>query len=66
MLNGKMDPLFPYETSQLPFFKLLGTKEPHKKLITYDAEHLLPKNEAIKETLSWFDQYLGPVDMVPN
>ncbi len=31
MLNGKYDFFFPYETSQLPYFELLGTPEGLKK-----------------------------------
>ena len=37
MLNGRYDFFFPYETSQLPYFELLGTPEAHKKIM---ARHL--------------------------
>ena len=61
MLNGKYDFFFPYETSQLPFFKLLGTTPEHKKIMVYEGGHSVPKIELAKETLQWLDHYLGPV-----
>jgi len=61
MLNGKYDFFFPYETSQLPFFKLLGTAPEHKKIMVYEGGHSVPKIELAKETLQWLDHYLGPV-----
>jgi eukaryotic-like serine/threonine-protein kinase len=61
MLNGRYDPYFPVESSQKPMFHLLGTTENQKKMVVYDAGHLVPPTEFIKETLSWFDTYLGPV-----
>ena len=61
ILNGKNDTFFPHETSQLPMFKLLGTAEKDKKLILYEGGHVVPKSELIKESLMWFDKYLGPV-----
>jgi len=27
----------------------------------YDTDHIIPRNEFIKETLKWLDKYLGPV-----
>jgi dienelactone hydrolase len=61
MLNGKHDMFFPVETSQKPMFNLLGTPAKDKKIITYEAGHLVPRTELIKESLGWFDQYLGRV-----
>jgi len=62
MLNGKYDQTFPLETSQKPFFDLLGTPPEHKKMILYNEGHSLPRNEMIKESLQWLDTYLGPVE----
>jgi dipeptidyl aminopeptidase/acylaminoacyl peptidase len=62
MLNGKYDQTFPLETSQKPFFELLGTPPEHKKMILYNEGHSLPRNEMIKESLNWLDTYLGPVE----
>ena len=60
MLNGKHDMYFPLETSQKPMFNLLGTPAKDKKMIVYDAGHLVPRTDFIKETLGWLDTYLGP------
>ncbi len=61
MLNGKYDFFFPYETSQLPYFELLGTKPEHKKLVVSEAGHSFPRTEMARETLEWLDRYLGEV-----
>ena len=61
MLNGRYDGFFPYETSQVPMFKLLGTPEEHKRHLIYDTGHSIPKTQLIKESLAWLDKYLGPV-----
>jgi len=61
MLNGKYDMFFPLETNARPLFDLLGTPGDQKKMIVYDTDHFITKNECIKETLSWLDRYLGPV-----
>jgi dienelactone hydrolase len=61
MLNGKYDMYFPVETSQMPMFNLLGTPSKDKKILIYDTGHLVPRTDLIRETLSWYDKYLGPV-----
>jgi len=61
MLNGQYDHYFPYETSQIPMFKLLGTPAEHKRHAVYEAGHFVPKTQLIKEALDWLDRYLGPV-----
>jgi formylglycine-generating enzyme required for sulfatase activity/pimeloyl-ACP methyl ester carboxylesterase len=60
MLNGKYDMFFPVESSQKPMFGLLGTPQDQKKMLVYASGHLVPQTEFIKETLAWFDTYLGP------
>ena len=65
MLNGKYDFFFPYGTSQLPFYQMLGTPEDKKNLIAYDNGHTVPRTELVKETLAWLDRYLEPVKAVP-
>jgi predicted esterase len=62
MLNGKHDLFFPVETAQKPMFNLLGTPAKDKKIIIYDAGHLVPRTELIRETLLWYDKYLGTVN----
>ena len=61
MLNGRYDFFFPLETSQQPFFRLLGSPAEHKRLFVYEDGHSVPRTELIKETLDWLDRYLGPV-----
>jgi dienelactone hydrolase len=58
-LNGRYDYNFPEESSSIPFFQALGTRPDHKRRVVYDTGHNLPPNEAIKETLDWFDKHLG-------
>jgi eukaryotic-like serine/threonine-protein kinase len=59
MLNGKYDFFFPVATSQEPFHRFLGS--PDKKYIVYEGGHDVPRTQLIKETLGWFDKYLGRV-----
>jgi serine/threonine protein kinase len=61
MLNGRYDFMYPIESSQEAFFHLLGSRDDQKKHLLYDTSHNLPRNEFIKETLNWLEQYLGPV-----
>jgi hypothetical protein len=61
MLNGKYDMYFPVETSQMPMFNFFATQAKDKKILIYNSGHLVPRSELIKETLAWYDEYLGPV-----
>ena len=66
MLNGRYDDYFPYESSQLPFFRLLGTAASDKRHVVYEAGHgNLPRREEVRESLNWLDKYLGPVPSSP-
>jgi len=62
MLNGKYDSSRPYEKNLKPFYNLLGTPKEDKYLLLYETGHFVPKNDLIKETLSFLDQYLGTVN----
>jgi eukaryotic-like serine/threonine-protein kinase len=62
MLNGRYDFFFPVESTQEPFFRLLGSKKDQKKHLLYETSHNIPRNELIKELLNWLDEYLGPVN----
>jgi eukaryotic-like serine/threonine-protein kinase len=61
MLNGRYDDVFRLETSQLPYFQLLGTPPEHKRHVLYDEGHWVPRDQLIRESLTWLDRYLGPV-----
>jgi dienelactone hydrolase len=61
MLGGRYDFTTPPETLQQPMFRLLGTKESDKQFIQFDAGHVPPFRDVRRETLRWFDRYLGPV-----
>ena len=61
MLNGRYDMAFPYETTVKPFFDLMGTPLKDKHIRIYETDHYIPKNEMIKEVLTFLDNYLGTV-----
>jgi serine/threonine protein kinase len=62
MINGQNDFLAPLEASQRPMFRLLGAPERDKRLVLVQGGHAPASYQpAIKETLDWFDRYLGPV-----
>jgi pimeloyl-ACP methyl ester carboxylesterase len=61
MLNGRHDNTFPLETSARPMFDLLGTPPDQKRHVVVDGVHYVPRTTLIRETLAWFDRYLGPV-----
>ena len=57
MLNGEQDYLVPKSAANF-FFQSTGTPSEDKKIIFYDSGHWpLPRNQMIKETLSFIDQY---------
>ena len=60
MLNGRYDFFFPLDSTQEPFYQMLGSKKDQKKHLIYDTSHIIPRNELIKESTNWLDQYLGP------
>jgi eukaryotic-like serine/threonine-protein kinase len=61
MINGRYDFIFPVETSQQPMLRWWGTPERDKRYLLVDSGHVPPRNDIIRETLNWLDQYLGPV-----
>ena len=61
MLNGRYDFMHPVETDQLPLFRLLGSPPNQKRHVLFDNGHMGRPEQYIKETLDWFDRYLGPV-----
>ena len=59
MLNGRYDLLYPAQTDQLPMFHLLATPPSEKRYVLFDTGHVLTQQQDMKETLDWFDKYLG-------
>ena len=59
MLNGRYDIVFPFESSQLPMFALLGTPTEHKRHHVVPASHRVPREVYVREILDWFDRYDG-------
>jgi eukaryotic-like serine/threonine-protein kinase len=57
MLNGRYDFFFPYETSSLPMFRLLGTPPDQKRFVLDEGSHFVPRTRLIQETLAWLDRY---------
>ena len=60
MLNGTYDLVFPYETSQLPYFELPRARGAQEGRGTR-GQPLLPNTDRARESLAWLDQHLGPV-----
>jgi eukaryotic-like serine/threonine-protein kinase len=60
MLNGRFDYFFPTDSSQVPLFDLFGTPLKHKRRVVYEASHNIPRNEMIKEVVTWMEKYWGP------
>jgi predicted esterase len=62
MLNGRNDALFPFETSQVPLYRLLATAPEAKRHLTFPGGHSSFgwTNELIKESLDWLDRWFGP------
>jgi dienelactone hydrolase len=63
MLNGRYDMAVLLQSRAEPMFKLLGTPPEHKRQIVYETDHFIPRKDLIKETLAWYDKYLGPVSL---
>ena len=62
LLEGRQDFIFPYPTSQLPLFRLLGTPANEKRMSVFEVGHIAAfPPEMIRAALEWLDQYLGPV-----
>jgi tRNA A-37 threonylcarbamoyl transferase component Bud32 len=63
LINGRDDFTYPYNTSQLPLFQLLGTPEKDKQMIMHEGGHISDLTpELLHTALDWLDRYLGPVN----
>jgi eukaryotic-like serine/threonine-protein kinase len=61
LIGGRHDFMQPYEETQVPLYELLGVPDEDKELRVFDAGHVVPINDLIRETNAWLDRYLGPV-----
>lgn len=61
MVNGRYDNFLPLESSQRPFFQLLGTPEADKRHVIYEVGHSVFGRDLVRDSLDWLDRYLGPV-----
>jgi eukaryotic-like serine/threonine-protein kinase len=61
MIGGRHDFMQPYEETQVTLYELLGVPDEDKELRVFDAGHVIPVNDLIRETNAWLDRYLGPV-----
>ena len=64
MTNGDADFVFDLELGQKPLFNLLGSPADRKKHRFYPGGHGVMaqwRNQIVRESLDWFDEYLGPI-----
>lgn len=62
MYNGRFDPYITPTGNQQPLFRLLGTPSRDKRYVQGDFSHMSPpRAELLRETLDWYDRYLGKV-----
>jgi len=61
MINGQFDSIFRLENEVMNLYNLLGTLEADKKLVLFDSDHLAPREDLVRETLAWLDQYFGQI-----
>jgi len=62
MVSGRDDFIFPVESFQRPFLRLLGAPEADKRHALLDGGHIpYDRLAIIREVLDWLDRCLGPV-----
>ena len=61
MINGRYDSNFNLDYEIKNMYELLGTPAESKRLVLLDCDHLAPKEDLVRETLSWLDQHFGKV-----
>ena len=61
MVNGRYDFTFPVDSSQNPFFSMLGTPAIDKRHVVLDTPHDVTeqRSQLTKTVLDWLDHYLG-------
>jgi pimeloyl-ACP methyl ester carboxylesterase len=58
MISGEYDPFVPLEDSRAAY-ELIGTIARDKRLVVAPSGHFAPYNLLVKESLAWYDKYLG-------
>jgi hypothetical protein len=69
VIDGRSDLIFPLETLQRPMSRLPAAPQKDKRLFLLDGgrgDIRANSQKPIKETLAWFDRYLGPVKLWDN
>ncbi len=64
MINGTFDFIFPVETTQRPFFELLGTPAADKTHVLFESGHVVVNrhfDDAMGVMVRWLDERFGPV-----
>lgn len=63
MVHGRFDATFPLESSQQPFFGMLGTPQSDKRHVVFDTPHdvRLQRPDLVKAVRAWYDTYLGRI-----
>ena len=62
MINGRYDFVFPWKPARNHYSVPLVTPAQDKKRVLYDTGQMPPILPIMKDTLDWFDHYLGPVE----
>ena len=62
MVNGRNDFQTPYQTSQVPLFKLLSLPADQKRHALFEGGHMPSQiHDVMREILDWFDRFIGAV-----
>src|SRR5262249_8437650 len=65
IINARYDQVYPLKTHAQPLFDLIGTDQKEHYVsgggyIAGEGGHFIPMPELARETIRWFDKYLGP------
>jgi eukaryotic-like serine/threonine-protein kinase len=60
LMDGRYDLYYQVESTQRPFFALLGAPPQHKRHVIFeDSGHVPPRTNVIREVLQWLETHLG-------
>ncbi len=63
MINGRYDSRFNLDHEIKNMYELLGTPVKDKRMVLFDSDHLAPREDLVRETLSYLDEYFGSVEL---